>query len=67
MLHAIDGPAQGMFERLRRIEVEAFQLDAEFMYIDCRRNRARLDALQRRLQLEVEPAADSLAVRSVWK
>jgi hypothetical protein len=56
-----------MFERLRRIEVEAFQLDAEFMYIDCRRNRARLDALQRRFQLHVEPAADSLAVRSVWK
>jgi hypothetical protein len=67
MFHAFDGPTQGMFERLRRFEVEAFQLDAEFMYIARRRDRARLDALRRRLQLEVEPAADSLTVRSVRK
>ncbi len=67
MLHAIDGPAQGIFERLRRTEVEALQLGAEFMDIDCRRDRARLDALQRRLQFERQPTADSLTVRSVRK
>src|SRR5271167_3101229 len=67
MFHARDRPAQCLFERLRRAEVEALQFDAEILHIEHRRDRPGLDAFQGLFQLERQPAADSRTVRRVRK
>ena len=65
MFQALNGPAQGLFERLRLFEVETLQLGAEFLHVDGRRHRAGLNAPMRRLELERQPVADPLPVGRV--
>ena len=67
VFQALDGPAQGLFERLRLLEIESGELGAKLRHVDGRRNGAGLNAPMRRRELERQPVADPFSLLRIGK